>query len=97
MKSLWEKCDMFKVHRDFSDTPLRLPREGDRWLMDVIEEAGYSRADQDRLNRVRLHQQVVFLSDVLGTSGNLLDGRYLSARNRGEKWSSLDFPNECPP
>ncbi len=65
--------------------------------MDMIKESGYSQADQVCLNWVCLYQQVVFLSDILGASGCTLDERYLSARNGGKKWSSLDFPNEHPP
>ena len=50
-----------------------------------------------RLNRVRLHQQVLFLSCVLGASGKELDEKYLIKRRVDEKWSTLSFPQEKPP
>ena len=65
--------------------------------MDAIKEAGYSQSIQALLNRVHLHQHVVFLSDVLVVSGRTLDERYLLARAGDGKWSSLDFLNERPP
>ena len=82
MTALWEKCDMFGVRVDFADSALRLPRQGDRWLMDVFEEAGFSRTEQDRLNRVRLHQQVVFLSDVRAGQQSDRRGRTSDCGNR---------------
>ena len=50
-----------------------------------------------RLNRVRLHQQVLFLSCVLGESGKTLDMKYMTPRQAEEKWSTLTFPKEKPP
>ena len=43
---------------------------------------------------MRKHQQVLFLSDILGASGGLLDKRYLKKRQAGERWSSMRFPRE---
>jgi hypothetical protein len=37
---------------------------------------GYSVEDLLILNRVRKHQQVLFLSDILGAGGELLDKQY---------------------
>ena len=44
-----------------------------------------------------MHQQVLFLSCVLGASGKTLDLKYLKKSEAGEKWSTLNFPNEQPP
>lgn len=97
LTSLWEKCDKFDVMVEFTDVPIEMTREGDQWLMRLFVELGFSPADLKRLNRVRLFQQVVFLSDVLGASGKVLDERYLKRRPAGERWSTLRFPNERPP
>jgi hypothetical protein len=97
LKSLWEKCDKFEVLIQFTDIPIEPPREGDQWLMRMFVSAGYSANDLLRLNRVRLHQQVLFLSDILGASGKTLDGRYVKKRRPGETWSELKFPHEQPP
>jgi hypothetical protein len=72
-------------------------REGDEWIMNIFEECGYSLAELERLNRVRLHQQVIFWSDVLGANGKTIDRRYLSQRLQEEEWSTITFPQERPP
>ena len=58
---------------------------------------GYSGETLRRLNRVRLFQQVLFLSDVLGASGKSLDTKYLRRRRENEQWSKLRFPKKKPP
>ena len=55
---------------------------------------GYNAKELAALNRVRKHQQVLFLSDILGASGGSLDKRYLHERRPGERWSSMKFPRE---
>ena len=47
--------------------------------------AEFIRMDYDtqslcRLNRVRLHQQVIFLSDVMDVSGRAIESKYLKER-----------------
>ena len=64
--------------------------------MQKFWEVGFEESDLVQLNKVRLHQQVVFLSDVMDASGRRLD-EYLKKRPAGEKWSSLTFPVEQPP
>jgi hypothetical protein len=56
--------------------------------------AGYKRRDLLTLNRVRKHQQVLFLSDILGASGGSLDKRYLQKRWIGDHLLSMKFPCE---
>jgi hypothetical protein len=43
---------------------------------------------------VQKHQQVLFLSDILGAGGGSVDKRYLQKRRAGECWSSMKFPRE---
>lgn len=63
--------------------------------MRKFRQMGCSIKDLLRLNRVRLHQQALFLSDVLDARGRALDRKYLIRRPINEKWSSLTFPREC--
>ena len=49
------------------------------------------------MNRLRISFQVLFLSDILGASGHLLDKKYLRRRKIGDKWSTYNFPKENPP
>ena len=38
------------------------------------------------------HQQVLFLSDILGAGGGSVDKRYLHKHRTGERWSLMKFP-----
>ena len=49
------------------------PLDGDDWLMARLIGLGYGVEVLLILNRVRKHQQVQFLSDMLGAGGELLD------------------------
>jgi hypothetical protein len=48
------------------------------------------------LNKVRMHQQVLYLSDVMDTSGRGIDRKYLQPRPMEEKWSDLVFSIDQP-
>ena len=65
--------------------------------MFLLAAAGFNQDELLRLNRVQIHQQVLFLSCILGASGKTLDARYLKRRPPGERWSRLRFPRENPP
>ena len=56
----------------------------------------FSADELRQINRVRIHTQLLFLSDILSASGKILDGKYLVQRNTDEKWSKLNFPKEQP-
>jgi hypothetical protein len=43
--------------------------------MGAFEHADYDDKSLVRLNRVRCHQQAVFISDVLNASGKVIDRR----------------------
>ena len=50
------------------------------------------------INLVRIHQQVLFVSDVFEADGQKLDETYLRRRGAGEKWSKYLFPKSmCRP
>jgi hypothetical protein len=55
---------------------------------------GYTADELVTLNRVRKHQHVLFLSDILGAGGGSVDKRYLQESWAGERWSSMKFPRE---
>ena len=63
----------------------------------VVRKAGFSKDSLLRLNRVRVHQQALFLSCVLGASGKTIDKKYMFRRKPEEPWSTLKFPKEEPP
>ena len=41
--SVWEKCDMFKVVIDINEYFLKMPREGDTWIMQLFVRAGFNK------------------------------------------------------
>lgn len=95
--SVWEKCEIYGVKVFINDVPIELPRERDQWLMRRFMQEGFSPLELERLNRVRCHQQVLFLSDVVSASGRSLDERYLTRRRQDEMWSDIKFPQERSP
>ena len=64
--------------------------------MQMFVGAGFNKDKLRRLNRVCVHQQVLFLSCVLGASGKSLDKKYMIMRKTGDRWSKLKFPKEKP-
>jgi hypothetical protein len=95
--SLWEKCDLYDITVEVNDVPICLPRERDKWLMQELKALGFTDEELKRLGKVRLYQQVLFLSDIIGVTGRSLDERYLKKRPANEQWSTLIFPKEAPP
>ena len=96
-KILWEKVDMFGITVEVCNIPILEPRKRDKWMVMELERKGHSAEDLLRFNRERVHQQVLFLSDVLGASGKSLDRKYQKQRGVGEQWSTFRFPREKPP
>ena len=83
---------------EINNIPLLFPREGDQWLMRLFVATDFGKGDLARLNRVRIHQHVLFLSDILGAGGKSLDKGYLQKQEANERWSRLRFrPKEKPP
>ena len=68
-KTLWEKANTFGFKIIINNISLNLARRGYKWLMVCFEDAGFSKPEILELNWVRLHQQVLFLSDVLSLDG----------------------------
>ena len=97
LKSVWEKAFMLRIEIKLGNLPLRPPRGvHDYWLMTELATI-CSPEELIRLNRVRLHQQVIFGSDIMDAGGRCLDKKYLWKRPPNESWSTIYFPNERPP
>ena len=87
---------MFRIIVEVCNILLLQPINRDKWMMMEMKRKEHSTEDLRLLNRVRVHQQVLFLSDVLGASGKSLDRNYMKQRGVGEKWSTFRFPKENP-
>ena len=66
-------------------------------MMREFLRRGFSADYLRRLNRVCIHMQMMFLSDILSASGKILDGKYLVQRKTDYEWSKLNFLKEQPP
>ena len=71
-------------------------QERNNWIMSRLEEM-YAGDDLGRLSRVRVHQQVLLLLDVVGVLGCSLDKQYLRRHMPEEQWSDLTLALEDPP
>jgi len=92
--SVWEKSSRLKIDVTLADLPSQPLRERDLCVMQEFGRLNYSSDDLQCLNRVRMHQQVLFLSDVMDVSGRAIDRKYLQPRPMDETWSDLVFPIE---
>ncbi len=98
MKSIWEKVDKFNITVEIAPFPISPPREGDKWFMKAVIEAGVTNSEElVKINRFRCHQQVLFVSDILDAGGKCLDKKYLKRWQDNESWSTLIFPIKNPP
>ncbi len=64
-----------------------------------MEELFHMQFDKDELARlkgVRLHQQVLFLLDILDARGTAINRKYLQQRPWSERWLTITFPLEDP-
>jgi hypothetical protein len=96
MKMLWEKLSMFNMQIIILDQPKEYPREGNQFIMQVLIQAGYTNKSLERLNRVRVSLQLLFMSDILTASGNKISTEVLSHHPQGEAWSNMRWPHKHP-
>lgn len=78
IKSIWEKCDHFGIEVTICNIHLQPPCKGDAWIMPTLVAAGHTPEQLESLNRVRIYQQVLFISDVLTASGRIIEGDRVS-------------------
>ena len=65
LKYIWDKCDHFDVMVEFNDTLLELPCCGDKSTMRNFLRCVFSEDELMRINKDRIHMQVLFLSYIL--------------------------------
>ena len=83
---------MFWITVEVCNILLLQPIKRDKLMMMELKRKEHSTEDLRRLNIVRVQQQVLFLSDILGASGKSLDKKYMKKRGVGEQWSTFRFP-----
>ena len=97
LKSIWEKVHQFRITITESLANIPRLRENDKWIMVAFAENGHKLDELIRLNRIRTHQQVLFISDVMGPSGRVVEKKYLAKWDPSKKWSIYIFPQQQPP
>ena len=97
LRSVWEKAWLFGIHIEEGKLKIAPPRTGDEWLMPMFLRLGFDDSELVRLNRVRIHQQVLYYSDVMDARGTVVDKKYLNRRMPAENWSRYRFPMQQPP
>jgi hypothetical protein len=96
MKMLWEKISMIGVEIVVADLALEYPWERDWFVMQLLFEMGYPREILQRLNRVHIFLQVLFLSDILTASGNKINPEVLLHRPTSRVRSRMRWLTGCP-
>ncbi len=96
MKMLWEKLSALNVKLVIADGAQTYPRENNQFIMQVLISKGYSGETLRRLNRVRVSQQVLFMSDILTASGNKIDINAGIQRAEEDSRLELRWPKEQP-
>ncbi len=95
LKRVWGRIDHYRFILTVNKNLLSsYSCKGDNWLMSRFITMGYTTAELLILNRVQKHQQVLFLSDIIGARGGSADKRYLTKQPQGEQWSLMKFPQE---
>ncbi len=89
LKLVWEKIIHFGLHLTLRNVNCQPPQGGDDWIMTQFLQLGYPENESSRLNRVRLHQQVLFVSDVMDAGGQAIDRKYMSRRLDTQSWNDL--------
>ncbi len=77
LKLVWEKSSKLGIKIQLAHLPLQPPREHDTWIMAEFIRLNYDTQSLCQLNRVRLYQQVIFLSDVMDASRRAIESKYL--------------------
>jgi hypothetical protein len=73
LKRVWEKVDHYGFVLLGHNLLVTFSWERDDWLMAQFIAVGCSEKEIQSLNRVQKHQQVLFLSNILGASGGTAD------------------------
>ncbi len=69
----------------------------DKWIMEAFVGNGHKLDELIRLNRVRTHQHVLFVLEVIDSSGRVVEKKYLAKWDPSKKWSIYIFPQQQPP
>jgi hypothetical protein len=91
IKSCLEKAHLFKSCAEILPLLLQFSQERNHWIMSSFKTSDFTGKELLQLNHFRIHQQVLFLSNVLDASGKLINQRYMCRQEAEETLSTLFF------
>jgi hypothetical protein len=95
VKVLWEKVFIFGIILVEGCLKICPPREQDEWIMPMLVGLGYTATELLQSNWVRVHQEMLFLSDVMDARGPVINKRYEKSAptvRSGQDSASLSGP-----
>ncbi|KAK1748959.1 hypothetical protein QTG54_000898 [Skeletonema marinoi] len=102
VKALWEKVDLLDITLLLEYDGIPKPREHDCSIMSEMVKLGFKGKELKRINRARIAQEALFISDIATARGTNLE-IYLEdwwedsfERDMGEHRSVLQFSREDP-
>ena len=102
VKSLWERIQHFGLDLQLDYKVLPMPRVNDECIMESCVETGIRGSALIGINRVRKHQEALFLSDIVTADGRKIDPSYVGdwtstqEYQLGKHRSQFEFGRECP-
>ena len=98
--SIWEYVEACKVKiKAVDEIFYELPRQGDKFIMDIVTETELPQRRIEIFNKVRLYLQVISLSDLVlvGSKCTIIPAIRKGDRSRTSRWlwpNIEDIPNE---
>ena len=97
IRSLWEFVDEYKITMPKWDYTLRKKRDGDIFLMDAFQRAGFTKRQLLPLNRCRIYLKVETLSDITDGTGDQISKQAYDGRQTAATLASHDWPVQVNP
>ena len=94
LKMFWRTIEFAGLDLRLTFDDLLLPRDGDVTVMDLLRSQGFSGRSLAQMNRCRLANNAIFLSDMVTANGRQIERRRLRAG--GALMSKFRFPRETP-
>ena len=100
MKSLWDRIWNNDIQLEVDYKPLTMPREYDECIMERSVNERVRGHELVAINRVRKHQQAMFVLDIAAANGKSIKAIYLASwedsyeRELGRRRSHFDFGTE---
>jgi hypothetical protein len=94
--SVWEKATHLKGEIKIADLLVHPPRERGSLLMQELVRLNYNSNDLQRLNYMWVHQEVLFLSDIIDTMAKLLTGSISNQDQWVKHGQALPFQSSSP-